>query len=99
MDIYLNKDNKLEIDIFDVETSEDHDKFIYFYVALPKKVRKKFENGYYQAYTKKLLQESEAKVIHTDINNITHIEVHPEDILRNIRIIKQCVENEKNTKK
>lgn len=97
MNIYLNNQNKLVIDMFDVEVLEDQDKFIYFYLALPRQVKKKFENAYYQAYSKKLLQESEAKIIHTDINNVTHIEVHPEDILKNIRIIKQCMENEKST--
>tara|TARA_R100001082_G_C4363374_1_gene160529 strand:- start:423 stop:713 length:291 start_codon:yes stop_codon:yes gene_type:complete len=96
MNIYFNDNNKIEIDIFDIETLEDSDKFLYFYLALPKQVKKKFENCYYQAFCKKLLQKSQPKIIHTDVNNVTHIEVHPEDILKNIRIIKQCIENEKN---
>ena len=42
-------------------------------------------------YHKGLLTEPEAQIIHTDINNITHIEVHPNDILKNISMIKRIL--------
>ena len=39
----------------------------------------------------RLLPEPEVKIIHTDVNNVTHIEVHPNDILKNLKIIKQIM--------
>ena len=37
------------------------------------------------------MSNSEAQVIHTDVGNVTHIEVHPNDILKNLRMIKQSL--------
>jgi len=91
MRMELNKEGVLHLDLFDVETQEEQDQFIYYYLGLSRPVKKKFENAYYSLYNKKLLAEPEAQVIHTDLNGITQIEVHPRDILKNLRIIKQLM--------
>jgi len=91
MRMELNKEGVLHLDLFDVETQEEQDQFIYYYLGLSRTVKKKFENAFYQAYVKQLLPEPEVKVIHTDVNNVTHIEVHPNDILKNLKIIKQIM--------
>ncbi len=91
MKMELNKEGVLHLDLFDVETQEEQDQFIYYYLGLSRPVKKKFENAYYSLYNKKLLAEPEAQIIHTDINNITHIEVHPKDILKNISMIKRIL--------
>tara|TARA_R100001510_G_scaffold52688_1_gene53614 strand:+ start:1075 stop:1377 length:303 start_codon:yes stop_codon:yes gene_type:complete len=90
----LNKEGILHLDLFDVETQEDQDQFIYYYLGLSRPAKKKFENAYYQGLIKGLLTETEVKIIHTDLNNVTHIEVHPADILKNLRIIKQILSGE-----
>ncbi len=87
----INKEGVLQLDLFDVETQEEQDQFIYYYLGLSRPVKKKFENAYYSLYNKKLLAEPEAQLIHTDLNGITHIEVHPNDILKNLRMIKQTL--------
>ena len=87
----INKEGVLHLDLFDIETQEDEHKFIYYYLGLSYDTKKKFENAYYSLYIKGLLAEPEAQIIHTDINNITHIEVHPNDILKNLKIIKQIM--------
>jgi hypothetical protein len=87
----MNKEGVLHLDLFDVETQEEQDQFIYYYLGLSRPIKKKFENAYYSLYHKGLLTEPEAQIIHTDINNITHIEVHPNDILKNLRMIKQTL--------
>lgn len=87
----MNKEGVLQLDLFDVETQEEQDQFIYYYLGLSRPVKKKFENAYYSLYNKKLLAEPEAQLIHTDLNGITHIEVHPNDILKNLRMIKQTL--------
>ena len=94
MKMELNKEGVLHLDLFDVETQEDEHKFIYYYLGLSRPAKKKFENAYYEGYHKGLLAESEAQIIHTDIDNVTHIEVHPSDILKNLRIIKQILAGE-----
>ena len=94
MEMNLTRDGVLHLNIFDVETQEDQDQFIYYYMGLPRSVKKKFENAYYALYTKGLLAEAEAQVIHTNIDGVTHIEVHPNDILKNLRIIKQFLSGE-----
>jgi|TARA_R110001606_G_scaffold300651_1_gene448360 hypothetical protein len=91
MRMNLTKEGVLHLGLFEVETQEEQDQFIYYYLGLSRDVKKKFENAYYQAYHKKLLSDSEAKIIHTDVNNVTHIEVHPADILKNLNIIKQIL--------
>ena len=87
----MNKEGVLQLDLFDVETQEEQDQFIYYYLGLSRPVKKKFENAYYSLYNKKLLAEPEAQLIHTDLNGVTHIEVHPNDILKNLRMIKQTL--------
>ena len=87
----MNKEGVLQLDLFDVETQEEKDQFIYYYLGLSRPVKKKFENAYYSLYNKKLLAEPEAQLIHTDLNGVTHIEVHPNDILKNLRMIKQTL--------
>ena len=87
----INKEGVLHLDLFDIETQEDEHKFIYYYLGLSHATKKKFENAYYNLYHKWLLAESEAQIIHTDINNITDIEVHPKDILKNISMIKRIL--------
>ena len=94
MRMELNRQGILHLDLFDVETQEDQDQFIYYYLGLSRPAKKKFENAYYQGLIKGLLAETEAKIIHTDLNNVTHIEVHPADILKNLRIIKQILSGE-----
>ena len=91
MKMDMNKNGVLHLDLFDIETQEDDQKFIYYYLGLSNATKKKFENAYYSLYIKGLLAEPEAKIIHTDINNITHIEVHPKDILKNISMIKRIL--------
>ena len=85
----ISKEGVLHLDLFDIETQEDEQKFIYYYLGLSYDTKKKFENAYYNLYIKGLLAEPEAQIIHTDINNITYIEVHPNDILKNISMIKR----------
>ena len=87
----MNKQGVLQLDLFDVETQEEQDQFIYYYLGLSKPIKKRFENAYYALYHKGLLAEPEAHIIHTNIDNITHIEVHPNDILKNLRMIKQTL--------
>ena len=87
----MNKEGVLQLDLFDVETQEEKDQFIYYYLGLSRPIKKKFENAYYSLYNKKLLAEPEAQLIHTDLNGVTHIEVHPNDILKNLRMIKQTL--------
>lgn len=87
----MNKEGVLQLDLFDVETQEEQDQFIYYYLGLSKPIKKRFENAYYALYHKGLLAEPEAHIIHTNIDNITHIEVHPNDILKNLRMIKQTL--------
>ena len=91
MRMNITKEGVLHIDLFDVETQEEQDQFIYYYLGLSRDVKKKFENAYYSLYHKELLSNSEAQVIHTDVDNVTHIEVHPNDILKNLRMIKQSL--------
>ncbi len=94
MRMELNKEGILHLDLFDVETQEDQDQFIYYYLGLSRPAKKKFENAYYSLYHRGLLAESEAQIIHTDLNGVTHIEVHPNDILKNLRMIKQTLAGE-----
>ena len=87
----ITKEGVLHLDLFDVETQEEQDQFIYYYLGLSKPIKKRFENAYYALYHKGLLAEAEAHIIHTNVDNITHIEVHPNDILKNLRMIKQSL--------
>jgi hypothetical protein len=91
MEQKINKDGKLEISIFDITDKSCEDKFLYFYLALDRNVKKMIENAFIKAYTQKLLQRDEPNIIHKEENGITHIEVHPNDILTNIEIIKRIV--------
>ena len=91
MRMELNKEGVLYLDLFDVETQEEQDQFIYYYLGLSRPVKKKFENAYYSLYNKKLLAEPEAQIIYTNLNCLTQIEVHPNDILKNLRMIKQLM--------
>ena len=87
----ITKEGVLHLDLFDVDTQQDQDQFIYYYLGLSRDVKKKFENAYYCAYTKQLLTKTEPDIIHHDENGVTHIEVHPKDILDNLNIIKQML--------
>jgi len=91
MDMNLTRDGVLHLNIFDVETQEERDQFLYYYLGLSRNVKKKIENAYYEAYNKGLLAEPEANIIHKDINGVTHIEVHPNDIIANLKLIKQII--------
>ena len=44
MRMELNKEGILHLDLFDVETQEDQDQFIYYYLGLSRPAKKKFEN-------------------------------------------------------
>lgn len=87
----IDKYGNLTISLFDICDQQDDAKFIYFYLGLDKSIKKVIENAYYSLYIKGLLTEPEVKIIHTDIDNITHIEVHPNDILKNISMIKRIL--------
>ena len=91
MKMDLTRDGVLHLDIFEVETQEERDQFLYYYLGFSRDVKKKFENAYYEAYNKGLLAEPEANIIHKDINGVTHIEVHPNDIIANLKLIKQII--------
>lgn len=94
MKMDLTRDGVLHLDIFDVETQEERDQFLYYYLGLSRNVKKKFENAYYTAYTKKLLPEPKENLVHTDVDGVTHIQVHPEDIIANLKLIKQIIASE-----
>lgn len=87
----MDKYGNLTISLFDISTQQDSDKFIYYYLSLNKAIKKKIENAYYTAYTKKLLGKEYPEIIHHEENGLTHIEVHPQDILSNIEIIKKIL--------
>lgn len=91
MKMDLTKDGILHINLFDIEVQEEEDQFIYYYLGLSRNVKKQFENAYFQAYHNNLLTESDVKIIHTITDNITYIEVHPNDILKNLKIIKSIM--------
>ena len=94
MDMNLTRDGVLHLNIFDVETQEERDQFLYYYLGLSRNVRKKIENAYYAAYVKKLLPEPKENLLHTDVDGVTHIQVHPEDVIANLKLIKQIISSE-----
>ena len=87
----MDKYGNLTISLFDILDQQDDAKFIYFYLALDRPIKKIIENAYYRAYTKKLLDKEYPEIIHHEENGLTHIEVHPQDILSNIEIIKKIL--------
>ena len=87
----MDKYGNLTISLFDILDQQDDAKFIYFYLALDRHIKKIIENAYYTAYTKKLLDKDYPEIIHHEENGITHIEVHPQDIIKNIEIIKRIL--------
>jgi hypothetical protein len=95
MEQKMDKYGNLTISLFDINTQQDSDKFIYYYLSLDKDIKKRIENAYYRAYTKKLLDKEYPEIIHHEENGLIHIEVHPQDILSNVEIIKKilAVEN------
>ena len=44
MDMNLTRDGVLHLNIFEVETQEERDQFLYYYLGLSRNVRKKIEN-------------------------------------------------------
>ena len=91
MEQKMDKYGNLTISLFDINTQQDSDKFIYYYLSLDKAIKKRIENAYYTAYTKKLLDKEYPEIIHHEENGLTHIEVHPQDILSNVEIIKKIL--------
>ena len=91
MEQKMDKYGNLTISLFDILDQQDDAKFIYFYLALDRHIKKIIENAYYTAYTKKLLDKEYPEIIHHEENGITHIEVHPQDIIKNIEIIKRIL--------
>lgn len=91
MDQKIDKYGNLTISLFDICDQQDDAKFIYFYLGLDKSIKKVIENAFYTAYTKKLLAKEHPEIIHHEENGLTHIEVHPNDIVRNIEIIKKIL--------
>ena len=91
MDQRLDKYGNLIISFFDIADQQDDAKFIYFYLGLNRSIKKTIENAFYTAYTKKLLDKEHPEIIHHEENGVTHIEVHPKDIVRNIEIIKKIL--------
>jgi len=87
----MDKYGNLTISLFDILDQQDDAKFIYFYLALDRPIKKIIENAFYVAYTKKLLDKENPEIIHHEENGLTHIEVHPKDIIRNIEIIKKIL--------
>ena len=87
----MDKYGNLTISLFDIFDQQDDDKFIYFYLALDRPIKKIIENAYYTAYTKKLLDKEHPEIIHHEENGVTHIEVLPQDIIKNIEIIKRII--------
>tara|TARA_R110000782_G_scaffold151996_1_gene244661 strand:+ start:324 stop:629 length:306 start_codon:yes stop_codon:yes gene_type:complete len=87
----IDKFGNFTVSLFDIDNQQDSDRFIYYYLSLDKPIKKKIENAFYQAYTKKLLDKEQPDIIHHTENGITHIEVHPKDILSNIEIIKKIL--------
>ena len=87
----IDKDGNLTVSLFDISDQQDDAKFIYFYLGLDRSIKKIIENAFYTAYTKKLLDKEHPEIIHHEENGLTHIEVHPKDILSNIEIIKKIM--------
>jgi len=87
----IDKHGNLTVTLFDICDQQDDAKFMYFYLGLDKNIKKIIENAFYVAYTKKLLDRQNPKIIHHEENGVTHIEVHPQDIIRNIEIIKKIM--------
>tara|TARA_R100000995_G_C3367866_1_gene70373 strand:- start:101 stop:418 length:318 start_codon:yes stop_codon:yes gene_type:complete len=87
----IDKDGNLTVSLFDISDQQDDAKFIYFYLGLDRSIKKIIENAFYTAYTKKLLDKEHPEIIHHEENGLTHIEVHPKDIVRNIEIIKRII--------
>ena len=91
MDQKMDKYGNLTISLFDINDKSDEDKFFYFYMGLDRPNKKLIENAFYQAYSKKLLNKEDPDIIHHEENGVTHIEVHPSNILANIEIIKRIL--------
>ena len=91
MDQKMDKYGNLTISLFDINDKSDEDKFFYFYMGLDRPNKKLIENAFYQAYSKKLLNKENPDIIHREENGVTHIEVHPSNILANIEIIKRIL--------
>tara|TARA_R110000744_G_scaffold43055_5_gene96796 strand:+ start:154 stop:462 length:309 start_codon:yes stop_codon:yes gene_type:complete len=90
----IDKFGNLTIPLFDIYDKQCEDKFIYFYLGLDREIKKIIENAFYKCYTKQLINKENPDIIHRKENGITHIEVHPKDILENIEIIKKVLSSE-----
>ena len=91
MEQKIDKYGNLTISLFDILDQQDDARFIYFYLGLDRHIKKIIENAFYVAYTKKLLDKQNPEIIHHEENGVTHIEVHPQDIIKNIEIIKKIM--------
>ena len=90
----IDRNGNLTIALFDIVDKKCEDKFIYFYLGLDRDVKKIIENAFFKCYTQKLLIKEEPDIIHHKENGVTHIEVHPKNILDNIEIIKKVLSSE-----
>mgnify|MGYP003115920180 len=88
----MDNHGNFTVSLFDIFDQQDADQFFYFYLALDRPIKKIFENAFYQAYTKQLLDNEKPAIIHHEEDGVTHIEVNPKDILSNIEIIKKIIE-------
>ena len=94
----IDKSGNFSVSLFYITDQRDEDKFIYFYLALDRPVKKIIENAFYKAYMEKLLKRAHPEIIHTEENGVVQIEVHPKDILENIEIIKKIIFNSSDEK-
>tara|TARA_R110000744_G_C18992344_1_gene520724 strand:+ start:110 stop:421 length:312 start_codon:yes stop_codon:yes gene_type:complete len=92
----LTKDGQVCISLLDVDidNQEERDKFAYLYMGLEHNVKKKIENAFYKALHQQLIERKQPMVIHK-IGGINIIEVHVQDIIDNINIIKHILQSEK----
>jgi hypothetical protein len=89
----LTKDGSVCISLLDVDVTlqEDRDQFRYLYLALSYQIKKRIENAFYKALTKGLVQRNHDVVVQKK-DGINIIQVHVEDVLDNINIIKHSIE-------
>ena len=78
----MDKYGNLTISLFDILDQQDDAKFIYFYLALDRPIKKIIENAFYVAYTKKLLDKDQPEIIHHNIQRVIrffirfHLQTH-----------------------
>lgn len=87
----LNRHGNLEIEIFEVHNEEDRSQFMYWYTGLERHVKKRIENAFYQALVSGLVERKRPPVSHKQ-GGINIIEIHVEDIVDNLNVIKHLIE-------